>query len=185
MGRKLVVVGNCQIAGIAAGLQRIFPGDQVGAVPFNPNVFKSEGGDLAQQLGAADVVIGHAPVLSLMNRLGKPPRAFVTIPGLYFSAFHPDSVAAAAPKAGRRFGYASGICVWAYRRGVDPADAVRLFTRRNFAALGYFDRWDTSVEALRAGFVKAGVEFDRFFLAAKREGTFMYTVNHPKASALI
>lgn len=50
--------------------------------------------------------------------------------------------------------------------------------------LGYLDRWDTSVARMKAAFDSCGLDFDRFFLATKRDGTFMYTINHPRISLL-
>lgn len=184
MSRKIVVAGNCQIGGIAAALQRIFASDEISSVAFNPHAFKGSESALSKQISQADIVLGSKHVRTLLKRAGLAPSRFVTIPGLYFSAFHPDIVGVNAPLAGRHFAYNSAICAWAFSRGLEPKDALRLYDKRTFAALGYFNRWDASVRTLRRAFEEAGLEFDRFYLAAKREGTFMYTVNHPKGSML-
>jgi hypothetical protein len=62
---------------------------------------------------------------------------------------------------------------------------VRLFNRKTYAALGYFNRWPTSVAAMKESFDSAGLDFNRFYLGVKREGAFMHTVNHPKPPALV
>lgn len=184
MSRRIVVAGNCQIGGLSAALQRIFASDEISTVPFNPNTTKRSDEALSQQIASADVVIGSKAVVALLQRTGITPARFVRIPGLYFSAFHPDIVATHAPRAGQRFAYNSAICAWAYNKGLEPRDALRLYNKRTFAALGYFDQWETSVSTMRSAFDGAGLDFDRFYLAVKREGAFMYTVNHPKGSML-
>lgn len=187
MSRTILVVGNCQIGGIAAALKWIFPSDQVSAVPFNPNVFKGDSSDLAKQIATADIVLGGDYVETLLKRQNVIPRHFTTIPRLYFSAFHPDIVAAKVRSSGVRYPsrYNSAICLWAYSNSIEPTDASRLFTKNTFGRLGYFDQWDKSVTQMRSSFETNGLDFDRFFLAAKRDAVFMYTVNHPRVSLLI
>jgi hypothetical protein len=186
MSRNILVAGNCQIGGIAAALKWIFPSDKVSVIPFNPHVFKGDGGALANQLASADIVFGGDFVQAFLRRQQAFPSNFVTIPSLYFSAFHPDIVAAKIKSTGARLPtrYNSIICLWAYANGLDPADAALLFTHNNFGKLGYYQHWDASVTRMEAAFESCGQEFSRFFMAVKRSGIFMYTVNHPRISLL-
>ncbi|MBU0620473.1 MAG: hypothetical protein KJ795_01365 [Gammaproteobacteria bacterium] len=187
MSRNILVVGNCHIGGIAAALKQLFPSDQISAIPFNPNVFKGNSSDLAKQIASADVVLGGDFVQVFSKEHKVVPRNFISIPRLYFSAFHPDIVAARIKSTGANYPsrYNSAICVWAYSNGLDPSDAARLFSKNTFGKLGYFKQWDKSVAQMRTAFETSRLDFDRFFLAVKRNGVFMHTVNHPRVSLLI
>lgn len=180
MTRKILVLGNCQVAGVAAALQRIYWADEVQAVSLN-TVERNQ--LLFQRLSEADIVFGGKPIQALLTECRVAPRQFVSLPAIHFGAFHPDMVAARGAVNGR-FAYNSAICIWAYNKGISRDQTLRLFTRRTFAELGYFDFWRASVARLRSAFDIAGVEFERFYLAAKRLGTFMHTVNHPTAALL-
>jgi hypothetical protein len=183
MTRQIIVLGNCQVGGIAAALQRIYWADEVQAVPLNPAGKVERGAPFFKQIADADLVFGSKSLEALLREKGKLPPNFVSVPAIYFSAFHPDVVRARAGTE-KRFSYNSAICAWAFNRGLEPAQALRLYTRRTFAELGYFERWDASVAHQRAAFESAGLPFDRFFLAVKRLGAFMHTVNHPNATVL-
>lgn len=187
MSRSILVVGNCHIGGIAAALQWLFPSDAISAVPLNPHVFRGDGGAMSRRIAEADVVLGGDFVNVFLRRHRVVLPNFVSIPSLYFAAFHPDITHAGLTTPGRRFPVRnnSAIGLWAFARGIDPADACGLYSRRNFALLGYLDHWDSSVQELRAAFAASRLDFDTFFCAAKREGVFMYTMDHPRISALI
>jgi hypothetical protein len=183
----ILVVGNCHIAGISAALQWLFPADNVQVIPFNPHIFKGDASSLTQRILDADIVMGGDFVLSFLNRNKATPKKFITIPSLYFSAFHPDIVTAKVQTSGTRIPvrYNSAIGLWAYSKGLSPATAASLFCAKNFKALGYLDCWDSSVARMKSSFETADLDFDRFFCAVKRDGIFMYTMNHPKVGLLI
>lgn len=187
MSRNILVVGNCQIGGIAAALQRLFPSDLVSAVPVNPSALKGGGGGLTKRIASADIVLGGDFAHTFLKRQNIVPRHFLTIPRLYFSAFHPDIVGARIKSSGAGYParYNSAICLWAFTNNIEPADASRLFNKHTFARLGYFNRWESSVAHMKTAFESTGFDFNRFFLAVKRDGIFMHTVNHPKVSLLI
>ncbi|HNC82430.1 MAG TPA: WcbI family polysaccharide biosynthesis putative acetyltransferase [Nitrospira sp.] len=186
MSRNILVVGNCQIGGIASALQWLFPDDRVSAQAFNPHVFKGDKDALVQRITAADIVLGGDFVETFMRRKLAPVNQFITLPSLYFNAFHPDIVAAKNKATGERLPlrYNSAICLWAYAHGLDPTRTVGLFNTGTFKALGYLDRWAGSVARMQAAFAAANLDFDRFFCAVKRDGVFMYTMNHPRISLL-
>lgn len=182
MSRKIIVLGNCQVGGLAAAMQRIYWADEVRAVPLNAGK-TDRGPAFFRQIGDADLVFGSAALRAQLAERNALPARFFTVPAVNFGAFHPDLIRAST-HSGNRKGYHSAIAVWAFNRGLDPAAARKLFTYDTFEALGYFSRWDLSTEQLRARFDEAQIEFDRFFLAVKRLGTFMHTLNHPYAVVL-
>jgi hypothetical protein len=164
-------------------LQYLFPSDRIKALPLKSNILSES----LDHISNADVVVALPQLRNLLSRQNLPlPRQFIDIPGFYFSAFHPDIVAAKTKSNGTRFptSYNSAIVLWGYLNGITPADVQRLFTKQVFAQLGYFDRWESSVARMQTAFEKCGLDFDRIYLPVKREGIFMHTVNHPKVSVL-
>jgi hypothetical protein len=182
MGRRIVVIGNCQAAGLALALQRIYWADKVEAVASKARGAAARAADTARQLAEADLVFDTESPRADAARKTSAAR-IVQVPVVAFTAFHPD-MAYAGDAEGEQVSYASAIAVWAYNRGLDPAAAARLFTRRTFAELGYFDRWGSSVAHLKDAFHQCGLPFEPFYLAVKRLGTFMHTLNHPKVEVL-
>jgi hypothetical protein len=111
----------------------------------------------------------------------------IEIPSLTFAAFHPDIVIAVTT-AGTYFrglaDYHSAIALWAWRRGLEPAEAAALFQPEVMAALGYDRYWAPAVEAVRHEFAASSLEWAPFWARLKREGVFMHTINHPALPAV-
>jgi hypothetical protein len=80
--------------------------------------------------------------------------------------------------------YNSAIAVWAFKNNLSVNDAERLFNKKTFTELGYFDHWGPSIDQLKQRFKDSDLEFSEFILPMRREGLFMYSLNHPKAIAL-
>ncbi len=182
---EIVISSNCQIGGLAAALQCIFPNRDIGVQPFpkadNPDAVKS----FRNILKGARVWVTSGR-LELGTEL---PLEIIRIPDLNFGAFHPDMRVAinvttnllTTPTNN------SQIAAWAYNNQISKPAAARLFNRGVFKSLGYLDCWAPSVDALRTRFTNIGittVEFEQFFLRVKRMGQFMYTFNHPRIEAL-
>ena len=187
MARTILVLGNCHIGGVSAALGRIFPADTVSATPFNPqkrNIIET--GALKLKLAQADVVVGNDHVEKFLHQQSTTAKSFVKMPRFLFNGFHPDVVYARKTSTGEmtKVNYNSAITVWAYRNRLDPVDVVPLFSKRTFKALGYFDAWNVSAKSMKAAFDACGMDFARLFRTIKREGVFMYTINHPKISVL-
>ncbi|MEG3178425.1 WcbI family polysaccharide biosynthesis putative acetyltransferase [Sphingomonas sp. RB3P16] len=185
MSRNIVVTSNCQTGGLAAALQVIFPRDSIRPMPIN---LFDRGGEFESNMNVvrgADIwVTSAAPELL---EFGPDGPQVVRTPTINFEAFHPDIgyVLPAAQKAPIEPHYNSLIAVWAYVNGLDVKDAAKLFNHNAFRDLGYLSAWEHQAEQLQSDFVAAGVDFSRFFLFAKRQGAFMYSVNHPTADVLV
>ncbi len=109
----------------------------------------------------------------------------IQYPVIRFHAFHPDLVYVAKNSTNRLIpNYHSALIVWGYVNGIDPVDIAAQFTNDVYAEAGYYDYWDTWAKKLEIEFESCGLSFRDFILAAKREGVFMYTFDHPKPSAL-
>ncbi len=186
MSRRIVVSGNCQISGFAAALRLIFPDDLVYELLLHVTIPGAR--EAAEvELAAADVWIAMpSPENEELAVAAGPAVRRISWPNLNFNGFHPDLVyALQGPDIFRGVSdYHSAIGLWAWKRGLEPADAVHLFVPEVFDALGYFQYFITAQRMLGAEIEAAGLDFGRFWLRAKRLGVFMHTVNHPGINVL-
>jgi hypothetical protein len=189
MKRRILVSSNCQTGGVAAALAAILPGDQI--IPFPlPVAGDAEGSEkLSETLRIADVWVSSgryefAEAAELAHL--RPKGRMLKIPEIWFAAFHPDIVYARKVSTGEltRPNYNSAIALWAYQHAIDTADAAKLFSERSYRELGYFERWNSSVAQLEQRFKPTDVDFSQFFLAVKRGGLFMHSLNHPMPPVL-
>lgn len=185
MSRNIVVTSNCQTGGLAAALQAIFPRDTITPMPIN--LFEA-GGEFEANMNVvrgSDIWVTSAPAHLL--EFGVDGPKVVRTPTINFEAFHPDLgyVLPSAREAPIEPHYNSIIAVWAFVNRIDAKDAAALFNYNAFRDLGYLSLWQNQVEQLQNDFVAAGVDFSQFFLFAKRQGAFMYSVNHPTAEVLV
>ena len=190
--RHIVVSDHCQTNGVAASLAELLPHDKVTALQL-PSVFGTPEEVFIPALQGADIWI-HAADQTFLDKHDLNPGARsapsqLRLPVVYFSAFYPDTCMLMQHSTGQLLlnpPISSAITVWAWQRGLLPQDVPALFNKNVFGALGYFDRWATSVEHLRRSFAVAGWAhaFDRFFLNIQRTGNFMHTFNHPKVHVL-
>lgn len=185
MSRNIVVTSNCQTGGLAAALQAIFPRDTITPMPIN---LFDPGGEFEANMNVvrgSDVWVTSAPAQLL--EFGAEGPQVVRTPTINFEAFHPDLgyVLPSAQEAPIEPHYNSIIAVWAFVNGITAKDAAALFNYNAFRDLGYLSLWQNQAEQLQNDFVAAGVDFSQFFLFAKRQGAFMYSVNHPIAEVLV
>jgi hypothetical protein len=187
MSRSIVVSGNCQITGIAGALRLLFPDDTVVEYPLHVDLGRLE--EFDTQLAQADVWVAmtHPDNEVMRSRTGTRAQQ-VRAPVLNFNGFHPDLVYAIRDDGSIFRGvsdYHSAIGLWAWRQGIDPADAVALFTPDTFRRLGYYGYYRTAADLLQDSFDEADLDFAQFWLRAKRTGVFMHTVNHPCIAPLV
>lgn len=190
---RLLLSGGCQAEGVAQALERIAAPAQVLASPLLfSDTYASYRDRILPLLAGQDLIVaGAGQPLQYMRRLldeAGVAMSVVTIPELHFDAFHPDM--AYARRAGTETledpSYKSAIAIWLFNRRVAPAIGARAFCAKVYRALGYLDRWPGSVQALKTRFERTdlGRDFTEFFLAVRRRGCFMHTINHPKIHVL-
>lgn len=183
--RTIVVTGNCQAGMIASALELLFPDDHVQAYHAWDLATPDDRVGAATALGAADVWVGMP--IAETSTFEAPAAQLVRIPGLTFPAFHPDLVYALRSDGSVFKGvtdYHSAIGLWAWRRGVAPADLSRLFTDEVQARLTYDRYWAPSAENLARDFAASDIPFAPFWHRVKRTGVFMHSVNHPRAATI-
>ncbi len=186
MQKNIVVSLHCQTFGIANALAALFPEHQVTPLLLPAPTDEAGQSTLRDMLEEAEfwLTCGQQELATglQVKTLG--------VPTLYFDAFHPDLIYATQRSTGKitQHHYNSLIAVWAYNNRVTPQDATRLYREEVYRAMGYLDRWAQSAAHLRQLFSASGLEpsaFTAFFRAIKRQGLFMYSVNHPYPQVLV
>lgn len=186
-GRRLVVSSNCQTGGISAALQIIFPDDEIIPLPLANFTNPESKTKFVEKLKNADIWISIGSY-ELLAEFGIESKVqLIKIPIIRFSGFHPDLVYAKKKSTNELVTphYNSAIAVWAYSHNLDVGNAEKLFNEQVFANLGYLTSWESSVNQLRHRFLDSDLEFHDFILPMRREGLFMYSLNHPKVIALV
>ncbi|MDD2722834.1 MAG: WcbI family polysaccharide biosynthesis putative acetyltransferase [Methylovulum sp.] len=186
MSETIVISSNCQTGGIAATMRAIYPGKVI--VPIRASAANDKKGSnalIAELANAAIWITGGR--FELAQNL---PVKVIKVPSINFHAFHPDLCYAEKKSANTltKVHYNSQIAIWAFNNQIDTSDAVRLFNGSTFKALGYFDQWGANAERLKLSFRQndfSDIEFNQFFLAVKRRGVFMHSVNHPSAETIV
>jgi hypothetical protein len=113
----------------------------------------------------------------------------VSVPNLWFHAFHPDVIHVPHPEGGMLKSpagdYNSAIVLWGWKHGLGAEQILARFSRSTLIALGYPWRWDAAVAQLRAAFAASDLDFAQFFLPLRRGRAFMLSDNHPRIDALV
>ena len=182
-----IILGNCQVGGIADSLELLSGGSAVSGVLVSndPKVLFDE---FSQHLTHLEgTVLIHESVKEIIRandalaRFARPENVY--IPTISFAAFHPDIQYAfcesSVVKSGLDSDWNSRIMLWAYSNGISQKETENLFREEVFQLLGYFDEWDKSSETLRKSFDTCGFDYGRWIRSVQRTGVFMYGINHP------
>lgn len=190
MGRRIVVLSNCQLGATAAALAAMLPDDAMEPVMY-PGFVPD---DMAERLAGADVWVSCArrheseAVLAGMGEAGTSIR-LVAIPMLWFFGFHPDILHARAPDGSELPSgasvYSSSIVTWGWKHGLGADEIVARFTPAVMDGLGYTTGWDERLGMLRTIVELTDVDFPRWYLPLVGSGSFMLTDNHPRVAAIV
>lgn len=190
---RILVATNCQGGGIAAALSRIASLPEVAVTTlFMGDTYEQVCERLSPMVSGCDALLVVAGFAGFARRMvaerGPEGLRVMAIPSIEFDAFHPDLTYATFRASGAlQHYYHSAIALWAFDRRIAPARAARLFCERTYRELGYLERWRPAVDRLRSNFEASdlGARFGEFFLAVKRLGCFMHTINHPRIEVLV
>ena len=187
---RIVVTSQCQTSGLTVALRMLLPDAEVNPFTY-AGLTAVEHETLAQQLTEAEVWVVTAPTSFIETIQGIADLShlrILTMPELYFDAFHPDLVYAWLPNATTldtpAGPYNSAIVLWAWRHQLDVSETIALFTPAVFAGLAYTTRWNLSTARMKSDFEAHGLDYRQFLLPLQRRGVFMHTVNHPRVTAL-
>jgi hypothetical protein len=187
---RIAVLGNCQSLDVAYAMKLLKIDATVEQFPIQTKA-KITGKMLLSALRTYDHVFlqdfGPEFVRGASSDLvcSELPHA-TRYPTLLFAAYHPDSIFIQA--GSKRDAFLSGpigqhhsaLALFAYRAGLSPEAAFRLFDPEVFDALGYFDLWAPSSAELLQNAKSYGLDLETDFMRWTRRGCFMYSVNHPK-----
>ena len=196
---RFLVIGNCQTDSVANCLRVLHPKGYVeGHNLWNLQLDFQNEDRLLTHLRTFDFVIlqefggDNLGVLD-SNVLRAAFANTLTIPGVVFSAFHPDIVYA-QPKNPALYShrfirsaigeYQSALVVYGFLRGLSVDETIGMFRADVYEAVGYLNMWDESQAFLLNAFKTYGWQADEYFLRWARSGIFMYTNNHPKLAVV-
>ena len=189
---RIGVVGTCQVVGIGATFQKIWPGAEVKTWHMKPTCPDSAE-SIAEQLAECDLAVSQVRIVDpaaplAFARLRETAKRAVFLPVVVFNGFQPDCiylVVGGTPVVGPFALLHSAIIAGGFALGLPQARVARLFNALTYASLGYFEAFGIARDLLTASFRHAGHDLapvlDR---CLAREGTFMHTGNHPRISIL-
>ena len=188
-GRHVAAVGNCQIRNIARCLQAA-TGD---LVPTIREVTLAEIGEIAPDhphwsplVAENELIFAHEyAATSLAATFPHAREKIVTLPSVYFAAFHPDLVYANSRKSAKMLqsvlgGYNSSLALYGWLRGLSARQTVGLFNGETYERLGFFDYWQNSRAYLLAEGERVGLPLGDALQRWQRRGCFMHSFNHPR-----
>lgn len=184
-GRRWLLVFNCASIGLGNCIKLQAPGIDIESVDFGR--FKADPDAWRERLDAYELII-TAPHFLRNDLVDFTEHARTRVlPIVQFDAYHPDlcyiSTNGKAAK-GPMGDYHSQIVVAAHAKRIPASHARELFTRAQFQAFGFLDRWEAARERLLAGFRGAGIPMDAHFPRWSARSPFMYSINHPAIHVL-
>lgn len=190
---RVVVMGNCQVQGIASCLRALLPLADVVTVVADDLRDRSLGPVIVDEYAGFNAIVsqplesGHwGPLRS--SQLAQSGRLLLLIPNFLFSGFHPDLLHMPVEHwkgAAHRFSeFHSALVMAAFRRGVRKDRVADLFNAYVFQRIGYFDEYDIATTFLLGGAAAAGFDLEDELREWRKGGVFVHTPNHPKISVL-
>lgn len=192
---RVTIFGNCSATTLAK-LMQAMTGDIIAtAVVVDANMIaKLCAGKLdhASLIENSDIIfiqeIGEILTL-IQTQFPLHNHKVRRFPFIHFPAFHPDIVYVQSKRQGIHIQgplgeYQSAIALCGWLEGLSVEETLTLFRHDVYAALGYYDYWETS-EKMMAD-VGAGAGFPMHDLLEKwhRRGCWLYSINHPKPFVL-
>lgn len=187
MSQTICITGNCHVGGISSALSLLLPDATVVKVAEWELNNAEQVAQAVESIDSASVWVQMPmPFNEHLAHLARQ-ESVLRIPSVTFAAFQPDNVYASTSDGAvfHGFGdYHSAIALWAWKRGMDAEHAAQLFSTSVFNRLGYMKYWQPAASSLQHAFDESDLRFNDFWLRAKRLGTFMHTMNHPRIDAL-
>ena len=181
---RWLLLGNCQVFGLANCLRVLSPGLAVEA--WDLASYQRDGDALDARLSDFDRILVMDQASDLLP-MAEDER-IARLPGLYFSGYHPDLcyLAQDGPLSRGPLGhYHSAIAYAGFALGFDVARTLGFFNRETYERLGYFDAWTPARNLLLDAFARDGFDLRLRFVDWVRKGPFMHTINHPRIDVLL
>lgn len=123
--------------------------------------------------------------LELYNEKKLLPKKLkvLTIPEIYFNAFHPDLtyilLRNGSVLTSPLIHYHSKIIFYSFLNNLNYKKIKNLFDANIFYELNYNTYWKSSINNLKNIFDKTDINFWNFFNNIKKNSIFMHSINHP------
>lgn len=170
---------------LARSLEMALLGERVECTYFW-EVTKTGGFKWFDHIGGFDIVLAQHiddPAFRATFEAAFPKA--IPWPTLVFNAFHPD-IQYFWSQAGEVIpspigDYNSALVCYAYRAGLSPEAATRLFTQAVFERAGYLDLWDANEQTMCEQAARIGYDLRGPLQRWSRRMPFMTSLNHPKS----
>lgn len=191
--KRIVVIGNCQVVGIAALIQAMSNDVVVKSYECSEsfiNNIRNDKPDIKKQLIDSDLVLMHfrSDWLGILERNIPSIRNKIKfIPPISFSAFHPDCVyieRKSKPLDSPIGAYHSSLAFYGWKNGLDIETTLSLFSGDVYETLGFFSYKRSSVSSLVEAGKFSGIVLDDLITRWSTQGCWMHTINHPKLHVL-
>lgn len=195
---KYVVIGNCQIWGIAKSIEFIDEGAEVTIVNTTDLSQYPDHESIVRAAKDGDIVFcqhQQYPIHGTLSaeKLKKNIENTIILPHIFFGGYHPDQAYVhAVTKAGSHQNHISGptlqyhsaIALFAFINDLTVKEALSLYNEEVYRFLGYYDMWGQSQDFLLSSFKQIGFDGADLFFEWVAGGPFMYVNNHPTIAAL-
>ena len=189
MKGRIFGIGNCQIDGIAR-CAALALGMEVEYL--HPSKAADDRDLFRHKVQTDSVVFAtrgsiHNWVKEAASSAGRTAVPVIAAPRFHFAGFHPDAI---RPKSsGSRPGLPLGdtnsaILLAAWREGLSEAEAISLFREEVYDALGYFDMFALSEQAIIEECASVGFDAAPLLKNWRERGPFAYMPLHPKIHVL-
>jgi hypothetical protein len=177
--RKLLVVSNCQTFSVVHCMQAASD-----CLVDGLTLTEFQSLDDVGRAKLADYEVIFAIPSAIDGQPAEIAGKCVTLPHIYFPAFHPDLMHDAVRDSDQRGIVAptgnSAIVVGCFLHGLDVVQTQAMFRADVFARLGYLECWDVARDRLLDRCRELGYAAEEDFFRWCAQGCFMYTANHPR-----
>ncbi|WP_410211798.1 WcbI family polysaccharide biosynthesis putative acetyltransferase [Aquirhabdus sp.] len=182
---KWIVISNCQTVGIANSLSllcanvTVEPCD-IWQLTKNREYWEAKLPEYDQLIILAD--IRHINVIDL-----SPYQNITWFPSFLFRAFHPDLCYVTSPDGHIKTPmdeYNSCLAFAAYKSNLTIDQTRNLYNNEVYQAVGFYNFWQAEKEQLFRRFDDFDLDIRNSFVQWARQGSFMYSGNHPKVNAI-
>jgi hypothetical protein len=183
---KGLILGNCQISGLAKCMRVMNPSLEIESIGMSS--IEKDVDYVRDQLRRSDLVFLQTNAKNRFAELFSDESDRVLLyPRIYFAAYHPDIVY--LQSAGRLVEtslghYNSKLVLAGYLKGLTVRETTALFNRKVFQRIGYLDAWASALSVFLRDFRQTSLTLHDAPSKWLRRGCFMYSINHPKLLVL-
>jgi GSCFA family/Polysaccharide biosynthesis enzyme WcbI len=192
--KKILLLGNCQTRGLARLMRAMIGDAETTSFELLPGTVKrieERDPELAKLIADSDFIFVHhdgvTPQILEKNYSPHFPKVRL-IPKINFAAFHPDMDYVEDSQGKHIVGplgaYHSSIAFFGWKHKLTKIETLKLFCERTYEILGYFEYWTLAKNLLIAEGEFTGIPIEHLMKKWAKNGSWMYSLNHPKLFAL-